>query len=304
MSNVLTTVFSSTGIALLAALVLLFFTASATLELKRSEAGVNGTIRRRVFGGALTVERVQLTGIRGSRAINSLRYGQVEFDTDKGTVKVTRLSVHKSQANQLHSGVERFLKDPNRDRIVLIQDAPLRAGKVFGYLLLCFSILGLSPVAGRAGLNFLSGLLFAAGFFLVPAVALIFYSASPMLELKREETGVDAMLHRRVLFGALTVERLELNGLRKAELSHRGWVLLLADQGQLTAARSTFSAAGANRLVEGINHFLEDDSQDSLVLAQGTRIGLGKVSGYLLLALFLLIVAYSLMPNPSPPEES
>ena len=304
MSNLVTGIISPAIITLLAALGLLFLTASATLELKREAGRVDGTLRRYMLFDWLRVERVELTRIRGARENDLHRYGQVELDTDQGTVKITRLSVNKNQAGQLYRGVERFLNDPGRDRILLVQESHLGSAKVFGYLLLCFSVLIMGVVADKVGWGFLSGLLSATGFCLVPAVALLFHSASATLELKRSGAGVDAMLHRHALFGWLNVERIELNKLLKANFLNDAQVVLATDQGFIPVTRSALDKTAASQTTDRINVFLGDATQDSLVVVLETRLGLAKAFGYIFTFLILLTMVYLLLPGKSPPQGS
>ena len=153
-------------------------------------------------------------------------------------------------------------------------------------------------------LNFVTGTIFSAVIPLLAALGLLFLTASATLELKRNEAGVDAMLHRHALFGSLNVERLELSGLLKAESISDKWVALTTDQGFIRATRSPLDKSQASQGAEHINVFLEDASQDSLVVVLGTRLGLAKAFGYIFLSLILLTVAYLLLPGKSPPQES
>jgi hypothetical protein len=180
----------------LAASVLLFLAASANLVLTRDDGRVEANVSRVVLFGWLTVERQEVSDITSISVIDYHKFGQVALESKRGTFELARLSVHRPAASQLVESAKRFLADKERHSVTLPLPAPTGATKTFGVILLAFVIVVLGNVAGSVGLKFLRGFLGGAGLFAVPALALLWMSASTTLELQR--TGA----YKRTLRGA------------------------------------------------------------------------------------------------------
>ena len=280
------------GCVLAITYVLLFFNASARVDLVRDGDRVDARITRLILWSWIPVERIFLTGIMGaedSTGSFGQHFSSVIVTSSEGSTDVTRLPVRNS--NQAVAGpINKFLASPELRALTVKRDVTFGPLKMFGYFFVAVSAIVLCQTAYAWGGSLIGGFLTGTCLFLVPAIALLNTSSSTTLELYRNGQMVNAELYTHALFGFLKLSHQRLDRLVKTELVDKedgeAAVNVVCDQGSVVVTPLVYNAR-AVWARDKIKAFIEESNETTQSLSVDSTTALAKIAGYGLLGLIL-----------------